>query len=86
MDNHGQGGTGPKGDAAQAQQFVLQRYKDSIEFYWKSSRRNKRAYKVSQGVGCPDGLGFEDHESRQSKYRRDLMAMPLQCYGQRVIW
>jgi len=48
MDNHGQGDVLPKSDATQAQQIVLQRYKESIEFYWRSSRRNKRGYKITR--------------------------------------
>ncbi len=48
MDNHGQEGVLPKGDPAQAYQFVLRRYEESIDFYWRSSRRNKRGYKITR--------------------------------------
>ncbi|HWU40596.1 MAG TPA: DUF4231 domain-containing protein, partial [Candidatus Acidoferrum sp.] len=48
MDNHGQRGSLPKGDRDQAHQFVLQRYKESIDFYWRSSRTNKRGYKITR--------------------------------------
>jgi uncharacterized protein DUF4231 len=46
--NHGQQDILEKGDSAQAHQFVIQRYKESINFYWKSSRNNKKGYKITR--------------------------------------
>jgi hypothetical protein len=48
VDNHGQGDVLPKGDPAKVQQLVLRRYEESIDFYWRSSRRNKRGYKATR--------------------------------------
>jgi len=48
MDKEGQVEALPNGDPAQARQFVLQRYKESIEFYWRSSHRNKIGYKTTR--------------------------------------
>jgi len=46
MDKEGQVEALPNGDPAQARQFVLQRYKESIEFYWRSSHRNRLGAKL----------------------------------------
>jgi hypothetical protein len=35
-------------DPDQMKEFLLKRYEDRIEYYWRSSRHNKRAYKTSR--------------------------------------
>ena len=48
VEKQGQGDALPKDDPAQARAFLLQRYKESIEFYWRASRKNKNGYKITR--------------------------------------
>ena len=48
MEEHSQGEALPKDDAAEARNFLLQRYKDSIQYYWRASRKNKNGYKITR--------------------------------------
>ena len=37
-------------DAESVNKFVEERYKSSIDYYWKASRHNKRAYKTTRSL------------------------------------